>query len=381
LWFYIMIFIWCVFAFVINNTLKYQKEKRIFEIITLFLLCVISGTRYYLGGTDYSIYESVYNSLPELNVFLRDYHIVDSIYRTLGFERGYLFLNSLIKTLGFNFYGFTLIHSVIFYTLFYLGLKRYTDNFNFIIIVFLYKLFFYNTFISMRQSLTVVIFFYALKYLEEKKSIKYFLCCLIGLSFHNGAIMMFFVYCINKLKLTKRSLVILNIIFIPTIIVGVLNFPVMKMFEFIINFYSNSTSIMKAESLINGELLSSIGLFHTFEYLLIMVLVIINFNKIINISRHSEFIIKLFLILLPILTLFRGYEILTRAKDYFTLTYGIILGYLCLINNGRYQNIIQYGTIIVCAYGFFRFILLFDNGAMIPYESYLFKNVSIFLNN
>ncbi|OHX51979.1 hypothetical protein BB777_03660 [Planococcus faecalis] len=72
---------------------------------------------------------------------------------------------------------------------------------------------------------------------------------------------------------------------------------------------------------------------------------------------------------------------MTRLKDYFILTYPIVLGYLCLIDKGKYRNIVQISTILICGFGFIRFILLFDGGAMIPYESYLFKGYSIFSKN
>ena len=90
---------------------------------------------------------------------------------------------------------------------------------------------------------------------------------------------------------------------------------------------------------------NSISLFHTLEYLLMMIILIVNYDKIIKADKNSQLIIKLFLILLPLFTLFRGYGILTREKDYFVLTYGIILGYLCNIFEKKYIYIIQVCTI------------------------------------
>ncbi|AQU80219.1 hypothetical protein AJGP001_13460 [Planococcus faecalis] len=168
MWFYILLFSFCIFLLILNNFIK-MNHKKIFEITSLIILCLISGTRYYLGGSDYYIYETVFNGLPTLKDFIINFAHIHNYYPTYGFESGYLFINSLIKTLGLNFFGFTLINSIFFYTCLYIGFKKYSFNFNLLIIVFLYKVFFYNTFISMRQSITLAIFFLAIKYIEEKK--------------------------------------------------------------------------------------------------------------------------------------------------------------------------------------------------------------------
>ena len=109
-----------------------------------------------------------------------------------------------------------------------------------------------------------------------------------------------------------------------------------------------------------------------------MIIILKNFNKLVNVNDNS---IKLFLVLLPLFTLFRNYEILTRFKDFFTFTYAIILNNVSNLDGRSKKILIYFFTILISSYGFYRFILLFDNGALIPYESYLFKDISIFLSN
>ena len=373
---YLIIFYLSAFALVINNILTKKHEKKIIEIVILVMLCLISGTRYKLGGTDYFVYERIFNAVPIINDF--NFETVHNIYGTFGAEKGYLYLNSIVKSLGFNFYGFTLIHSIFFYFSLYKGLGKYTHNFNLLIVVFLYKMFFYNTFISMRQSITIAMFFLAMHYIQENKIVKYFAICFVATFFHSGAFILFLVYFVNKFKLTKKLLIKMNILFIPTIFLSAINFPIMNYFNFIIKLFSNPTSIDKASELVYGKVTSSIGIFHTLEYFLIMFLVIYFFEEIISLNKNTEFILKLFVILLPLFTLFRGYEILTRFKDYFILSYPIILGYLCLIDEKKMQTILNIGIVSVCLFGYFRFLILFDGGALMPYSSYLFKGTSIF---
>lgn len=376
MFFYIAIFTFCIVMLIFNNLLKEQRHKRIFEIITLIVLCIISGTRYYMGGTDYGIYKNMFEVLP--SIFHFNFSTVHDMYGTYGAEKGYLFFNSIIKTIGFNFFGFTLIHSIIFYVCMYIGLKRYSKNFNLLIIIFLYKMFFYDTFISLRQSITIAIFFISLRFIEKKKIIPYFLCCILAVTFHNGALILFLVYFINKIKLTKKRVIILNCIFIPTIILSMLRIPVLAPFQGFINLFNTDVGIQKATNLINASGVNGISYLHTIEYFVIMALVILNYDKIIKSDKNAEFILKLFLVLLPLFTLFRGYEILTREKDYFLFTYAIILNYLCIISNKNYASVIQIATAVVCLLGFYKYIISFDNGGLIPYESYLTKDISIF---
>ncbi|OHX51978.1 hypothetical protein BB777_03655 [Planococcus faecalis] len=125
--------------------------------------------------------------------------------------------------------------------------------------------------------------------------------------FHNAAIIMLPIYFINNLNLTKRKLILANIIFIPTILISFFNISVMQIFDFLLPLFENPVASAKAENLLTSDSESSIGIFHTLEYFLIMLFIIINFEKVVKVDKHSMIILKLFLILLPIFTLFSGY--------------------------------------------------------------------------
>lgn len=368
---------WCALLLLISNRLKLKDKNRL-AITTIVILFFVSGTRYHLGGTDYELYYLVYNNVPSLGGFFENFSSLDELYYTFGWEKGYLLWNSFIKTLGFNFYGFTLIEAAVFYLCLYIGFNRYSLNFNLLIIIFLYKIFFYNTFISMRQSISIAIFFIAMHYIQDRKFIKYYFLTAVALMFHNASLILFLLYPIARVKLTKKLLIIFNCIFIPTLLISRLNIPLLQPLSFIINFFESDASKSKAESLFLGISGSGLSLFHIFEYFLIMLLVIVFYEKLIEVNENVEFILKLFLCLLPIMTLFSGFEILTRVKDYFILTYAIILGYICVINQGKYRFTVQVVTLLICAFGFFRFIVLFDGGTLIPYETFLLRDISIF---
>lgn len=356
-----------------------SKEQRLVCLCVVSLLAIIAGLRN-VGGTDFSIYRAIYNSTPRLKDFFKYYSDLDSHFRTFGVERGYIFLNSFFKTLRFSYYGYIFIQAsfIVFTT--YFALRKYTGEFMLVVMVFLYKFYFYNVFISLRQPITIAIFFIMLKFMEEKKIVPYMLLGLLAFYFHTAAIVLFPLYFLNRVKLTRNLVLTLNAIFIPTLILSAMNAPVLKIFEPLLNLeiFSTDEIFNKAEHLIMGESLSAINWLHTAEYFSLMALLILFFYQIREAHPKADTMIKLFLCLLPIFTLFRNYEILTRIKDYFTISYGFIIAYIATIQKGKYRFIAYCATAAWCAFGFFRFIMLFDGGAMLRYVPNIFLGRSLF---
>lgn len=368
--FFIIVFLFCLLTLYFNRNDFYTRNlNRIPEYMVVVLLCVISGTRYNMGGSDIWVYTGNYNALPELGELLSNLSYYHSV---LHFENGYLILSSLCKTLGFDFYDFCFLHSLIFYSCMYFGLRRYIPNFNFFILIFLYKIFFYNTMISMRQSLTVAIFFVALKYIEQGKALKYLALCALALPFHNGSYILPLLYFLRWINFTRKRIIWLSILLFPTAFLTDMGINIFAHFDFILK-YVEDPMVQEKVAVYVGDNSnpSEINIFHLLEFMLMMYLLIRNYKYIIR-EPHAVFIIKLFMVLLPIFTIFRGAEIITREKDYFTFTYAVLLFYLSVIRSGKYKTAVYTFTILLCGFGFFRFINLFDNGHFMNYRSWLF---------
>lgn len=358
---------------------KSNKTQRTLNIITIMLLAVVAGLRN-VGGSDFNVYRNIYNNIPTLGGFFRDYEVLDDKYMTLGVERLYLFFNSLFKTCGISYYGFIFAHSLFIVFVTYYALRRYTCEFTIVIFIFLYKFYFYNVFISLRQPITMAIFFIMLRYMEKRDWKRYFLLAIICFMFHTAALVLFPLYFLNRLKLSKKLIIILNAIFIPTLILAELNVPVMKLFEPILqlDIFATDELFDKASNLINGESVTAINWLHTAEYFLIMCFVIAFYDDLVKANANAATMIKLFLCLLPVFTLFRNYEILTRIKDYFTLSYGFVLSYLGMIKKGKFREFVYLAVGLWCGFGYFRFITLFDGGDMTKYMPNIFLNRSFF---
>ena len=373
---YVITFILCVIGFILNTYfVKNEKIKKYIDITLIVFLCIITGTRYNLGGYDYGQYEVTYNYVPKLWDF--NFFTVGSAYGMWNFEPGYLFLCSIFKTIGFTYYGFTLICSIIFYICLYKGLRKYTKNFTFLIIIFLYKLFIFQTFVLTRQMLCLGGFYVLLKYLINKKFWKYLIGCLLLSTIHTSSLIFIPVYFVNKIKLSKNLLIKLNLIFVPTLLISLFNIPIMDWiaslfdlfgsiggrFSYYIKYMSNSAPI---------------NILNTFEYLLLMFLIIYRYDDLIKQNEKNQIWIKIFLVMLPILTLFRDYEVLARIKDYFVIVYAFIIEELLNLKFKKIhipKDIIAFSIIVLCFLGYIRYINNFGN--LVPYNSYVNDNVKI----
>ena len=371
---YILIFIFCVFMFFLNIKTHSEKTKHILEIITIIVLILFSGTRFEIGGSDYFVYKKIYNNvLPIFGTPFLQY--IENINK-ISIEPGFYVLSSFVKSFSFGFEIFTLIHSIIFYSLMYKALKKYNLNFNFFIIIFLYKLFFYNTFISLRQSIALVIFWMSLKYLINRKFIKYMCCCILGVLFHTASLILIPIYYLYNIKFKKRTLIILGIICFGLFLVSYLNIWNINITNQLYNFFNNNDRMIeKVGTYFNGES-SSLNLFHTLEFYLIFIIFISNFELIKNKTNSDEFrlIIDMLLCIMVIVSVLRKYEIITRIKDYFIIAYPFIFSTLIQsIKEKKNKWFVTLCVIAICAFGYFRFLINFDNGGLIPYKSYLFK--------
>lgn len=362
----ISIFIVCAILAIIIENSKNPAQKNSLAFICLAMLALVSGTRL-VGGSDFAIYEGHYQQLATFP------DVLNPALVNQNYEIGYTYIAALFKTLGVSFYGFCLICSSFFCFALWEGLKRYTTHFGLIILFFLYKLFFYNTMISMRQSITVACFFLMLPLIENKNFLLYYIVAFLVSRVHNGALILFVLYPLVYLNLSKKRILLLNVLFIPTIIVGFTGVDVLgPIGTFFVDHATSDMMLSKAERYFTNENLSPIGIFHTLEYFVIMLLFFRNIDCFDLSGKQTKTIIWLFLCLLPLFTLLRGSEVLTREKDYFTILYAVILGHIIDCKPAKRWLITSF-VLILCAFGYYRFIIMFDGGLFLHYQSWLFN--------
>lgn len=375
--YYVSVFILCLVFYILHKGAKSNSAKKAIEIITLIVLILLSGTRYRLGGWDYNIYENIFKAAPPLSEFSFS---VTNQYDT---EIGYILLNSIVKSFGFNFYGFTLIHSILFYTLLYKALKRFDIDFSYFIIIFLYKCCIFNTFVSMRQSLVLVIFLNAVYFLIKGNTKKYLLCIIPCIFLHISSVVLIPLIFIRKLNFSKKGLIIYGLIFLAFLALNLMGIFVFNPTDLIVNIFGNSAKIMsKTEAYLVGNS-SALNILSSIETFGVWLLIVIFYNKVYkNASHERKMIINLFLLIIPMVSLLRSFEIITRFRDYFSIFFPFVIYYISTIfgrNNRFFYNSLIF---LLCFVGFYRYIYTYDSGdyALKNYQSYLTKGVSIFGN-
>lgn len=397
--FYILIFLICFIGFILNNYLIKDKKKRIIiDILLMVMLCLISGLRGSIGGYDYRAYHKVFDGMPTLNNF--DFQTIHLNEYAYNLEKGFLFYVSFIKTLGINFYGFIFITSLIFYLLLYFGIRKYTKNFTLFILFFLYKIFFWQTFVILRQAFCMVAFIYMIDMIKKGQIVRYMILTLLLMNIHVSSLIFIPIYFLKYLKISKKTLKILLIIFLPTLLLSIFNISILDLLNYITNILP--TSIVKTRLL---EILSrdnsvSLSLFNTIEYYLLMFFVVIKYDDLKK-KENFKIILNILLVLLPLFTIFRDFGVFGRFKDYFVIYYIVMIDMILdtkinlynvidkvnifnirIINNFNNflnKNIFKkidnkkiiYGILILYfLVTYIRNIKTMDNGSLIPYKPF-----------
>lgn len=361
-----MFFVCFILAVAKNQKLQYvnnidaclkKKEPGVFIIILLF--ACISGFRYKLGGTDYDYYGYFYGLINGERGFLAT--LSDSQY-----EVGYTaFVYLCANVLHLSFEGSLVVEAFIFYILMYVGLKKYMPNWGIFLMFFMYKMFFYVTCVAMRQAFTVVGFFLIMRYLEERKPLKYYASLALVATFHYGALLLFVLYPIFGIKIKKEKLKTIAIIFGISIL---FSDKTGSMLNFVVNILGLTQLEDKAADYSAD---ASLSILYTIEYYLLYILMMRNYDKIKQRFQHVDFVIMLFLIVLPIVTLFRSTVILVRELPYFYPAYAILLYYVFAVSKNR--KIIFPVFVILCLSGILKYVIQFDNGHFMHYRTWLFN--------
>lgn len=183
-----------------------KKDKKNYYLLIFFyavfiFLFALRGK----AGTDWVAYLDYYNNLNNLDIV-----------KGYSFEYGYYLLNKLFFTIGFNYWTFKVITSVLISVLFYFAIRSHTKHMSMAILLGLFY-FFYPSVEAVRQSISIVLFFYSLKYINGKGKRNfacYFALNLIGLLFHRTAIFCLIYYFFHKFKIVKIAAVVFVAVFL-----------------------------------------------------------------------------------------------------------------------------------------------------------------------
>lgn len=341
---------------VINNRGKHDVSTK----LLLLLFACVSGFRYELGGTDYDYYRYAYEMINGLHDFGSS--VLNSQY-----EVGYTaFMYLCANVLHLSYEGSLVVEAFVFYILMYVGLKRYMPNWGIFLMFFMYKMFFYVTFVAMRQAFTVAGFYLLIRYLDERKVFKYYLSLLLVSSFHYGALLLFVLYPLFGIKINKRRLIVLGTIFGLSTVLSNLTGSLLNV---VVEILGMSQLEDKAAGYSTDG--ASLSILYTLEYFLLFILMVKNYDVIKRKFKKSDFAIKWFLMVLPIVTLFRSTIILVRELPYFYPAYAVLFYYVYTVSCNK--KLLYSGFSLICLLGIIKYVIQFDNGHFMLYKTWLFN--------
>lgn len=184
------------------------------QFFVAVLLIVFIGFRGFLY-TDWHSYYPIYNSAPSLFDGTKSI----SSFFARRWENGFLFYMILCKTISSNYFFFQIISFTIDFFILYYFFKRVIPKY--IVLGFLFFIIFFGItmeFNLFRNSKAIMLFLISLKYIEEKKFVKYVILNIIGTLFHITSLLYLPLYFILNKKIPRTVIltffIIGNLIFL-----------------------------------------------------------------------------------------------------------------------------------------------------------------------
>lgn len=187
---------------------KDNKQASYKPFLFFFIsLAVFVGLGDMLGGYDRYIYGELFDNLADqLKIGIP---ITSSnIYQAYNTEFGYIGLNWAIAHITSNRYIFILLYTICMYAIILHSFRKYAKNYPLASILFM-ALVFYFSFTYLRQMFAAAIIGLSIRYIIERKFLKYCAIIIAAFSFHNSAIIFFPMYFIANKKYSKARILLL----------------------------------------------------------------------------------------------------------------------------------------------------------------------------
>ena len=177
------------------------------------MLALFVGLGDMLGGYDRYIYGELFDNLADqLRIGIPT--TSSRLFLAYHSEFGYVGLNWLIAHITNNRYIFIFCYTICMYAIIIECFKKYAKNYYLASILFMALVFFFS-FTYLRQMFAAAIIGLSIKYIIERKFLRFCVILLVAFSFHNSAIIFFPMYFIANKKYSKsRILLIMFICFI-----------------------------------------------------------------------------------------------------------------------------------------------------------------------
>lgn len=205
---YILLFFIPVILYFYYNK-KQQVPYKPF-LIFFVALALFVGLGDMLGGYDRYIYGELFDNLADqLRIGIPT--TSSRLFIAYHSEFGYVGLNWLIAHITNNRYIFIFCYTICMYAIIIECFKKYAKNYYLASILFMALIFFFS-FTYLRQMFAAAIIGLSIKYIIERKFLRFCVILLVAFSFHNSAIIFFPMYFIANKKYSKSKILIIMFI-------------------------------------------------------------------------------------------------------------------------------------------------------------------------
>lgn len=198
---------------IIRETNIRQLDDQRFAVIYIYGVALFVGLSDMLGGYDRYIYGELFDNLADQLRVGSSIKLSD-IYQAYSTEFGYIGFNWAVAHITNNRYIFIFLYTICMYAIILHSFRRYAKNYPLASILFM-ALVFYFSFTYLRQMFAAAIIGLSIRYIIERKFLKYCAIIIAAFSFHNSAIIFFPMYFIADRKYSKaRILLLMSVCFI-----------------------------------------------------------------------------------------------------------------------------------------------------------------------
>lgn len=349
---YLILILICVLVFVDVYGLRYPREAIYLPIVCGLIL--ISAFRYRLG-IDSIRYEEIYSDIPTI------FNLKFDDFLTVQYEPLWIVFCSILRSVSDSFFFLQLVHAIIINWIFCSFLYRHTNSPLISLFFYMMAMYFLFNFESIRESLAIAVFLVLWEKIKNERYLYcliFLLCCMI----HYGAVILFLIPCVKKIKLGFSTLLIT---IIGVILIGFFVFELLLKIDLS---FVNPLVEYKYRTYINREGVFSLYTLLIYFFIPFCALILwILFVKRQHIFSH--FILLYFILLLGSFFI----PITLRFANYFLIFYIVFLTDLVnKLSKAHVKTLLRsvWSGVIIIFFSFPYFSWFFIGVANTPYKNY-----------
>lgn len=203
--YYLLLLLTIIVSYAVIQKITKKENKNIIFLNVAFVEMLL-----FIGLRDITVGTDLKNYIPYFNLFKEsDWNILF----TIKLEPGYIIFNKLIGLIGGEnlFLFITALVSLIGV---YFSIRKYSKDYFLSVFLYITMHFYIFIFSGLRQAIAFSIVWVSLKYIIERKCVKFVLLVLLASTFHKTALIFLPMYFIATKKITKRYMIVFLTTFI-----------------------------------------------------------------------------------------------------------------------------------------------------------------------